>query len=170
MRKLNTKEIVIFAFLGVIIFASKMVMEFLPNIHLIAPLIIAYTIVFRKKALVPIFVFIILTFLVNGFTPFLLPYIYVWPILWGVTMLLPKNMSLKTSFFVYIVVAGLHGFLFGTMYAPMQAIMFGLNFKAMVSWIVAGVPFDLIHGVSNIIASMLTIPLINILKKSTQNI
>lgn len=168
MKKLNTKEIVVFALLGVIMFVSKILMEFLPNIHLLAPLIIAYTVVFRKKALIPIYVFVFLVGFVNGFSTWILFYVYIWPILWGAIMLLSKNMPQKTAFFVYCIIAGMHGFLFGTLCAPAQAIMFGLNFKGMVAWIIAGIPFDIVHGIGNIFASMLTIPIINALKKAVK--
>ena len=52
--KLSVKEIAIFAMLGTITYASKMVMEVLPNIHLIGVFLMAFTIVYRKKALYPL--------------------------------------------------------------------------------------------------------------------
>ena len=43
--------------------------------------------------------------------------------------------------------------------------MFGLDFEGTVAWIMAGLPYDAIHGVSNFIAGLiLIIPLISILK------
>ena len=41
--------------------------------------------------------------------------------------------------------------------------MFGLNFKQMIAWIVAGIPFDIIHGISNICLGLLIVPLSEIL-------
>ena len=49
--KLTTKETAIFAMLGAVMYASKIIMEFAPNIHLLGTFTIAYTIVYRKKAL-----------------------------------------------------------------------------------------------------------------------
>ena len=59
----------------------------------------------------------------------------------------------------------LHGFLFGVLYAPVQAIVFGLSLKGTIAWIVAGFPFDCIHGVSNFFCGMLIVPLVSFLRK-----
>lgn len=163
--KLKLKEAVIFGMLGAVMYASKLIMEVLPNIHLIGVFIVAITVVYRKKALYPIYIFVFLTGLLNGFNMWWIPYLYIWAVLWGTTMLLPKNLPPKAAPIVYAIVCSLHGFLYGTIYAPAQALMFGLDFKGMVAWIVAGLPYDLVHGVSNFISGLiLIVPIISILK------
>ena len=62
-----------------------------------------------------------------------------------------------------MVVCSAHGFLFGILYAPAQAILYGLDFKGMIAWIIAGFPFDCIHGISNFFSGILIVPLISIL-------
>jgi hypothetical protein len=57
-----------------------------------------------------------------------------------------------------------HGFLYGTLYAPAQALLYGLSFKGMVAWIIAGFPFDCIHGVSNFFCGILIVPIIKTLR------
>ena len=79
-------------------------------------------------------------------------------------MLLPQNISPKIRPLIYMLVCSAHGFLYGTLYAPAQAIMFGLNFEGMIAWIVAGLPFDCIHGVSNFVCGLLIAPIISALK------
>lgn len=163
--KLKLKEAVIFGMLGAVMYASKLIMEVLPNIHLIGVFIVAITVVYRKKALYPIYIFIFLTGLLNGFNMWWIPYLYIWAVLWGATMLLPKKLPPKATPIIYAIVCSLHGFLYGTIYAPAQALMFGLDFKGMVAWIVAGLPYDAIHGVSNLISGLiLIVPTISILK------
>ena len=103
--------------------------------------------------------------LFSGFNFWWLPYLYIWTILWAITMLLPKKMPLKIAAIVYPIICALHGFAFGTLYAPAQALMFGLNFEQTVAWIIAGIPFDVIHGVSNIFTGMLVIPFSELMKK-----
>ncbi len=159
--KLTIKEMTLFGMLGAVMYCSKIFMEFLPNVHLLGVLTIAYTMVYRQKALYPIYVYVLLNGLFAGFNMWWVPYLYLWTILWGVVMLLPKN----TPKFVYVLLCGAHGFLYGTMYAPMQAIMFGLDFKGMVAWIIAGLPFDCIHGVANLCVGILIAPVAAILKK-----
>ena len=53
--KLTTKELTIFSMLGALMYASKIIMELVPNIHLLGVFTIAFTVVYRKKALYPIF-------------------------------------------------------------------------------------------------------------------
>ena len=168
--KLNIKEAVLFALLGALMLVSKLALEFLPNVHMLAALTIAYTVVFRKKALYPIYVYVLLNGIVAGFSLWWIPYLYLWTVLWGVTMLLPKNMKPKVAVPVYMVTAALHGFLFGTMYAPAQAIMFGLSFKATISWIIAGLPWDAIHGVSNFFMAILVLPIVKTIRLAQKGI
>lgn len=147
--KPTTREITIFAMLGAVMYASKLLMEVAPNIHLLGVFTIAFTVVYRKKALYPIYIYVILNGIFCGFAAWWVPYLYVWTVLWGVVMLLPEPLPKKLRPFVYMTVCAAHGFLFGTLYAPAQAVLFGMSFQGMVSWIIAGLPFDLIHGVSN---------------------
>lgn len=151
--------------LGTIMFISKIVMEALPNIHFLGTLTMAYTLAFRKKALIPIYVYVLLNGIFAGFNLWWLPYLYIWTILWGVTMLLPQNMSKKCAMIVYPVVCSLHGFAFGILYAPAQALIMHLDFRGMLAWIAAGFPFDLLHGIGNFALGFLILPLSALLKK-----
>ena len=163
--KLSVKELAVFGMLGTLMCISKYVMEFLPNMHLLAVFTVAFTVVFRKKALYPIYIFVFIIGLFSGFSVWWLPYLYIWAVLWGAVMLIPKNINPKIAPFVYIAVCSLHGFLYGTIYVPAQALLFGLDFKGTVAWIVAGLPFDMVHGFSNLILGVLIVPIIKVLKK-----
>lgn len=168
--KLNVREIAVFSMLGAMMYASKVLMEALPNIHLIGVFIVAITVVYRKKALYPLYIFIFVTGLLNGFGTWWIPYLYIWTVLWGAVMLLPKNMPTKIKPFVYAAVCALHGFLYGILYAPAQALLFGLSFEGMLTWIAAGIPFDITHGISNLVCGMLICPLAAILKRANKYI
>ena len=162
----------VFGMLGAVLYASKVAMEFLPNVHLIGVLIVAITVVYRKKALYPIYLYVLINGLLAGFSTWWIPYLYIWTVLWGAVMLLPQNIPPKIQPIVYMLVCSAHGFLFGTLYAPVQAILFGLDFKGMIAWIVAGIPFDVIHGVSNFFCGILIAPLIaaiRLVEKSTRS-
>ncbi len=158
-------EMAVFAMLGSIMFVSKILMEALPNIHLLGMLTMLYTVVYRKKALIPIYIYILLNGIYAGFSLWWIPYLYLWAILWGVTMLLPRNLSKKKASIVYPVVCALHGLAFGSLYAPAQAIMFNLDFRGMITWIIAGLPYDAIHCAGNFVAGFLIVPLVEPLKK-----
>lgn len=167
--KLTVKEMAVFSMLGAVMYASKMIMEIAPNIHLLGMFTIAFTVVYGKKALYPIYVYVLMNGAFCGFAAWWIPYLYLWTVLWGVVMLLPKKMPEKVKPLVYMIVCAMHGFLFGILYAPAQALLFGLSFKAMIAWIVAGLPFDFIHGISNFFCGMLIVPVISALKLSEKN-
>lgn len=162
--KPTTREITIFAMLGAVMYASKLLMELAPNIHLLGVFTIAFTVVYRKKALYPIYIYVILNGIFCGFAAWWIPYLYIWTVLWGIIMLLPENMPKKIRPFIYMAVCAAHGFLFGTLYAPMQAVLYGLSFQGMISWIIAGLPFDFVHGVSNFFCGILIMPVISVLR------
>ncbi|MBR3684007.1 MAG: hypothetical protein IKL78_03910 [Lachnospiraceae bacterium] len=168
--KLTVKEITIFSMLGAVMYASKMIMEFAPNIHLLGVFTIAFTVVYRKKALYPIYIYVFLNGMFAGFNMWWIPYLYLWTVLWGITMLLPKNMPKAVAPIVYMVVCALHGFAYGMLYAPAQALMFGLNFDGMIAWIIAGLPFDMIHGISNFFCGILIVPIITVLRLAEKNV
>ncbi len=162
-QRISTREMIVFAMLGSLMFVSKILMEGLPNIHLLGMLTMTYTIVYRWKALVPIYVYVMLNGLYAGFTPWWIPYLYLWTVLWGVTMLLPKRMPKPAAAIVYPLVCAAHGMAFGTLYAPAQALMFGLNLEGMVAWIIAGLPWDAVQACGNFVVGFLILPLSQLL-------
>lgn len=151
--------------LGTLMFCSKVLMDLLPNIHLLGMFTMVYTIAFRKKALIPIYVFVFITGLYGGFSAWWVPYLYLWTVLWGVTMLIPQKLPTKAYCVIYPLVCCLHGLAYGTLYAPAQALLFGLDFKQTIAWIITGLPWDAIHGIGNLFAGLLILPLSNLIKK-----
>ncbi len=162
---LTARELAIFSMLGALMFCSKIIMEALPNIHLLGMLTMTYTLVYRGKALIPLYIYIFLNGFAAGFATWWIPYLYIWTVLWAITMLLPKKLSKKAAFLLYPLVCALHGLAFGTLYAPAQALLFGLNFKQTIAWITAGLPWDALHAASNFVVGFLILPLTQLLTK-----
>lgn len=159
-------EIAVFGMLGALMFASKLALSALPNVHLCGVFIVACTVVYRSRALYPIYVFVFLTGLFEGgFNAWWLPYLYIWLPLWAMVMILPKSMPKKLAPVIYMSVCALHGFAFGTLYAPAQALLFGFDLNTTLMWIASGLWFDLIHGVSNFVCGVLIVPIISVLQK-----
>ena len=163
--KISVKEITVFALLGALMYMGDILMEALPNIHLVGVLTVVYTLVFRKKALIPIYIYVFITLLTNGFGMWSLPYLYLWTVLWGIVMILPPQMPKWLQWIAYPLVCALHGIFFGTLYAPAHALMMGFDFKGMITWILAGLTFDFIHAVGNLAGGMLIVPLKDFLLK-----
>ena len=153
----------VFSMLGALMFASKIIMEALPNIHLVGMLVMLCTVVFRKKALVPIYIYVAIFGVYMGFSAWWVPNLYVWTVLWALTMLLPQDLDPKYARIVYPCVCALHGLIFGLIYAPAQALLFGLDFNGMLAWIAAGFPWDCIHAAGNLVAGLLILPLSRLL-------
>lgn len=164
---LTLREIVLFGLFPAVIYTSQLLMSVLPNIHLTGMLIMLMTLLFRFKALIPLYAYVVLIGLFNGFNLWWLPYLYIWTVLWAMTMLIPKKIPKKWAAIVYPAVCSLHGFLYGILYAPSQALMFEYNFQQTVLWILKGIPYDIIHGVSNLIMGTLVLPIFLALQRFT---
>lgn len=168
--KLTIREMAVFAMLGALMYASKMIMEVAPNVHLLGVFTIAFTVVYRKKALYPIYTYVLLNGIFCGFATWWIPYLYLWAVLWGATMLLPKRIPEKLRPLVYMLLCAAHGFLFGTLYAPAQALLYGLSFQKMIAWIISGLLWDFVHGVSNFFCGILIVPIVKILTFLEKNL
>jgi len=151
-------------------FASDIAMEALPNIHVVGVFIVAITVAYRWKALYPLYIYVFLNGLYAGFSMWWVPYLYVWTVLWGVVMLLPKSLPKRLSPVVYMTAAGLHGLLFGVIYAPCQALLMGFDLRQTLLWISAGFYFDLIHGISNFCCGTLILPLTKVMRRAEKAI
>ncbi len=163
--KVLLRELIVFAMLGTIMFLSDLLMEALPNIHAIAMFIALFTLLYRWKALIPLYIYIALMGVYSGLAPWWIPYLYVWTPLWALMMLVPKNAPDKLKFILGMVFCSLHGITFGLLYTPGQALMYGLGIKEMISWYLVGIPFDVLSLIGNFSMSFLIKPLYKIIKK-----
>ncbi len=163
-------EMCIFAMLGALMFCSKFAMNVLPNIHPVSMFVITFTLVFRAKALIPLYICVFLIGIVEGMGLWWFPYLYIWTILWALAMLIPRLTPRWLLSIICPVLCALHGFAFGILYAPAQALMFGLNFEQTLAWIASGLWFDVFHGIGNFVIGLLIVPLsqllMRLLKKS----
>lgn len=149
---------------GSMMFALKVVMMSLPNIHPLGMFIMLLTVVYRWKALIPIYIYIALEG-IFFFGIWWFPYLYIWTVLWGITMLLPKNMKPAVAAVVYPLVCGLFGLSFGVLYAPAEALFYGLDLEQTLAWISMGLGFDILHAVGNTAMGCLVLPLSKLLFK-----
>jgi len=160
---LTVREMAVFSMLGAMMYASKLLLEWAPNIHLLALFIIVFTVVYRAKALIPIYIFVLLSGVLGGISVWWMPYLYIWAILWAAVMLLPRRMPPKIAAPVYVAIGTLHGLLFGVFCAPSQALFWNLTFEGTLAWIASGFYFDVLHAIGNFAACTLAIPLIKLL-------
>lgn len=150
LRSKNTaQELVILALCTALILVLQIALAGLPNIEMVSLLIMLYAKTFRSKSLYIIYVFALLEGVFYGFHIWWISYLYVWTILAVAVMILHKFKSP----IVWAVVAGSFGLLFGMLCAVPYLIMGGPA-MALTYWI-SGMPFDLIHCISNFTICML---------------
>ncbi len=164
-RRITVKEIALFSMLGALTFGAQVAMEAFPNIHLTGMFVVLFTRLFRKKALIPLYLYVFLIGVRWGFGISWIPYLYIWLFLWGGVMLVPKKVKKKLAVVLYCLIGGIFGLLFGTLYAPAQALLFGLNLKETFLWIASGFPWDVVHAIGNTVFCTMVVPFSDVLEK-----
>ena len=132
-----------FALLGALMFGAKMVLAALPNIEPVSLLILVYGAVFGKKALYPLYVYVMLEFLIWGIGLWNVNYLYVWAILLLLALLLRK----MESPWGWAILSGAFGLGFGLLCTPVYCISGGWAFG--LSWWISGIPYDALHCAGN---------------------
>lgn len=145
----NIKELVRLSLLAAILMVAQVGMAFLPNIELVSLLCISYTLSLGKKALYVIYLFVLLQGLLYGFGMWWLCYLYIWAILWGVTMLF-SSMDPPLG---WAILSGLFGLCFGALTA-LPYLLTGGPSMAFAYW-VNGIPFDIAHCIGNFAAALI---------------
>ncbi len=158
--RLATRDIAIIALFVAVIEVFKLAMTPLPNIELTSFLLIIFSLYFGKKIYFAIPVFILIEGAIYGFGLWWIMYLYAWPILVFVTRIFKHN----TSTVFWATVSGVFGLLFGLMCAIPYLFMGGIS--TAVSWWIAGIPWDLVHGISSFFIMLLLFkPVTNVIKK-----
>ena len=148
-ERLTARELCILALIGALIFASKFALASIPNVNLNTLLIILCAVFFGWKTLYAVGIYVLLEGLIFGFSLWWFSYLYAWPAVTAFVMLFRKN----DSPLVWAVVAGLCGLCFGPLMYILYLAVTGWE-TAAAMWI-AGIPYDLIHCVSNFVLTLL---------------
>jgi hypothetical protein len=155
--------------LGSLILASQIALLNIPGVQAVMFLIATVTAAYGLRALIPIYIYVLLYLLYFGFLPWNLPYLYIFLPLWGLFMLIRtrrvSNLPEKVRVPLCMFACGLFGLSFGTLYAPFWAIIAGLSFNQTLAWIAAGLPVDIGYAISNFAAGIMIVPLSELLKK-----
>ena len=168
---LTIYEIAVFGMLGALMMVSDILMNIIPNVHLVGVMIVVATVVYRRKALFPIYVYVLLIGLSEGIGTWWIPYLYVWTVLWGMVMLLPRRMPKWLAPVVYAVVCGLHGLAFGFLWIPSQMALMGFSWEqALIWWQFGFFTADVPHGIGNLVGSTLVVPLVTLIRKFDKRI
>ena len=163
--RLSAKHVVVLGLLGGILFAGKMVLAALPNVEPVSLLVMVYAVVYGRRALYPIYVYVALECLIWGLNIWSISYLYVWAILAGVAWLL-RGMQSRLG---WAILAGAFVLCFGALCAlPYLAVG---RWAFALSWWIAGLPYDIVHCAGNFaLALVLFSPCRRLLTRLSQEI
>lgn len=153
-----------FGMLGGLMFAGKVALMALPNVEPVSLLVMLFAVVFGRKCLYPIYIYVLLEMLLHGLHLWVFNYLYIWTLLAGAAWLM-REMRQPLG---WALLSGVFGLLFGVLCAPVYLVVGGPMYA--VSWWVSGIPFDMIHALSNfVIALVLFVPLRTLLERLYQS-
>ena len=151
---MDIRHLTLFAVLGAMMFAGKMVMAHIPNVEPVSLLVMLLAVCCGWKGLYAVAVYVLLEIMVWGVNMWALSYLYVWILLFAAARLLRKMESALS----WAVLSGAFGLGFGALCAIPYWVVGG--WASAVSWWVSGIPWDVVHGIGNfVMALFLFVPL-----------
>ena len=138
---------------------AKFALNAVANVELVTLLVILFTERFgQRETLSAVLLFALLESMWWGVNIWTITYFYVWPILVFISVPLAKEPSVLLK----SIAAGIFGLLFGLLCSLTTLVISGP--QAAFAWWAAGIPFDLIHALSNfLLCLVLYRPLSNVL-------
>lgn len=150
----------LFAVLGALTFGAKYVMSFLPNIEPVSLMVMLFAVVFGKKWVYPVYLYVVLEILFYGISLWNINYLYIWAVL-AVAAYFLRNMRSPLG---WAVLSGGFGLAFGALCGIVDVFIGGFGY-AVAKWI-SGIPFDIAHCAGNfVIALVLFKPLRELMEK-----
>ncbi|MBQ6999612.1 MAG: hypothetical protein IJN67_01030 [Oscillospiraceae bacterium] len=140
---LSVREMVLFAVLGAMTFGAKYVMSFLPNIEPVSLMVMLFAVVFGKKWVYPVYLYVAMEILFYGISLWNLNYLYIWAVL-AVFASCLKTMESPLG---WAMLSGVFGLAFGALCGIVDVFIGGFGYAA-AKW-VSGIPFDISHCVGN---------------------
>ena len=167
---MKIKDITLIGMMVAVIEVCKVALLGLPNIELTTFWIIMFTLYFGKNIIYVIPVFILIEGCMYGFGLWWIMYLYMWPSLAFVTWLFRKQ---KNMLF-WCILSSIYGFLFG-LFCAIPYVVIGISnggirsgLIAGFSWWVAGIPWDIAHGIGNFVLMLILFYPIHYVMKKTK--
>lgn len=158
--KISVKNIALLGVMIAILEVAKNVLAFLPNVELVTLLIILYALHFGKLTFFIVPAFVLIEGCIYGFGLWWIMYLYTWPMLAIIAMIFKK----QESVWFWSILSGAFGLFYGALSAIPYLFIGG--FHTAFAWWIAGIPFDIIHCISNfVICLVLFIPLRRVMKR-----
>jgi energy-coupling factor transport system substrate-specific component len=160
LAKISVREVVLFGVLGALTFAAKYTMSFLPNIEPVSLMVMLFVVVFGRKWVYPVYLYIAMEILFYGISLWNINYLYIWAVL-ALAAGCMKKMQHPLG---WAILSGAFGLLFGALCGIVDIFIGGFGYAA-AKW-VSGIPFDIAHCAGNfVIALLLFVPMRRLLEK-----
>lgn len=160
MAKISVREVVLFGVLGALTFAAKYAMSFLPNIEPVSLMVMLFVVVFGRKWVYSVYLYIAMEILFYGISLWNINYLYIWAVL-ALAAGCMKKMQHPLG---WAILSGAFGLLFGALCGIVDIFIGGFGY-ALTKWI-SGIPFDIAHCAGNfVIALLLFVPMRRLLEK-----
>ena len=130
MDKLTVRELVLYAVLGALTFAAKFVMSFLPNIEPVSLFVMLFAVVFGKKWIYPVYLYVALEILFYGISLWNVNYLYIWAVL-AIAAYFLRCIQSRLG---WAMLSGVFGLLFGALCGIVDVFVGGLSY-AVSKWI-----------------------------------
>lgn len=150
-RKVTVRDICLIGMMVAVIEVCKVALSGLPNVELTTFWIIMFSLYLGKRVFFVIPVFILIEGAMYGVHIWWIMYLYMWPSLALITRCFRK----MDSAFMWSVLSGVYGLLFG-FFCAIPYLFIGSvgadllsGLRMAFTWWVAGIPWDLVHGISN---------------------
>lgn len=156
-KKITAKDIALVGMMIAVIEVCKFALANVPNVELTTFWIIMFTLYFGKRIFYVIPAFVLFEGVVYGFQMWWIMYLYAWPLLAVMTLMMRK----KNTYFRSVLLSCIFGLLFGLLcsipYIFTGAFDGGLmnGFRVAFTWWIAGIPFDLVHGIGNLVIMLI---------------
>ena len=147
--KLTLREIVLFGLLGAMTFGAKYVMSFLPNVEPVSLMVMLFAVVFGKKWVYPVYLYVAMEILFYGISLWNLNYLYIWAVL----AVLASCMKTMESPLGWAMLSGVYGLAFGALCGIVDVFIGGFGYAA-AKWI-SGIPFDISHCLGNFFIALI---------------
>ena len=143
--RFTAKDIAVMAMMLAIVEAAKRLLDSVPNVEMVTLLFVVFALTYGLRTLIVAVAFIAVEICYWGVHVWVIMYLYVWPLL----ILIAYKMGREHPPWAYAILTGFYGLFFGLLCSPVYLFMGGFN--TAFSWWVAGIPYDILHGISNFI-------------------
>ena len=148
-RTFSARDIALMGVMLATIEAVKRGLAFATNVELVTLLIILYTLFFGWRIFYVIAAFILIEGCLYGFGLWWIMYVYVWPLLAALTYLFRK----RESVWFWSIFSGIYGLIFGALCTIPYFFIEGI--QMVMTWWIAGIPYDILHCISNFVLSLI---------------